>query len=453
MTPTLAALSLPVTLALAAAVGLLLGAAVNWATYWLAWNRRHVSPWSPPHADAPPRRVSDRLPLAGWWGLRREHPVHGRGFWIRPLVVELLMAVGVAALVWWEVDQLGLIHQQFEQLQGVLLPPGALKVAGAAVWPTAIAHVVLVTLMAAASLIDIDEKLIPDEITVYGTLVGLAMAAWTPFALLPQVTDRWDLAEVREPIHLQVRGEWTPRGGHVEPVGHTAPHPLSAARIQNSALGDLVVALACYAAWCVALTPRVLRGRRSLCRKLAVLLARVRREILRPPLLWLELGGAAAIVGVWIRGGPGWAGLYSALIGMLAGGALVWAVRIIGSWALRKEAMGFGDVTLMMMIGAFVGWQACVVIFFAAPVAGLLVGITQVVLRRGDEIPYGPFLCLATVGVIVFWARIWSRLQVMFEVTWLVPAALAVCIVMLGAMLVIWRNIKSAIFGDAEAMS
>ena len=446
----LAALSLPLTLTAAAVVGLLLGVVVNWATYWLAWNRRHVSPWSPPHADAPPRRASDRLPLAGWWGLRREHAVHGRGFWIRPLMVELAMAAGVAALVWWEVDQLGLIRGQFAHLAGAWPPVDAMSVAGSALWPTLIAHVLLVTLMAAATFIDIDEKLIPDEITVYGTLLGLALVAWTPFALLPQVTDQQFLEEVGAPIQLHVRGKWVHRGGHVEPVGYTAPQPLSAERIENSTPTDLAVALACYGFWCLALTPRILRVRQGLCRGLAVLVARMRREVLRPPLLWLALGGAAAITGVWLRGGPGWAGLYSALIGMLGGGALVWAVRIIGTWALGREAMGFGDVTLMMMIGAFIGWQACVVVFFAAPLAGLLVGVTQLVLRRGDEIPYGPFLCLATLGVIVSWARVWNYLRPMFEITWLVPAALTVCVVMLGAMLVLWRNIKTAIFGDGE---
>lgn len=446
----LAALPLPATLALAALVGLLLGAAVNWAAYWLAWNRRHVSPWSPPHEQAPPRRASDRIPLLGWWGLRREHPVHGRGFWVRPIAVELMMAVGVAALVWWEVDRLGLIRGQFAHLAGAWPPVAAMKVASSALWPAVIAHVVLLTLMAAASLIDIDEKLIPDEITVYGTLIGLALAAWTPFVLLPQVTDRQAPAEMGEPILLNLRGQWQHRGGDVEPSGHAAPAPLSEDRIKNKSPRDLAVALACYAVWCFALTPRIFRRRHGWRRGLAVLLARVRRELLRPPLLWLELGGAAMIVAAWLRGGPGWAGLYSALIGMLGGGALVWGVRIVGSWALQREAMGFGDVTLMMMIGAFVGWQACVFIFFAAPLAGLLVGVVQLVLRRGDEIPYGPFLCLATVAVVAAWAAIWSRFAVMFEIPWLVPAALGICLPVLGAMLVLWRNIKEAIFGPLE---
>ena len=42
----------------------------------------------------------------------------------------------------------------------------------------------------------------------------------------------------------------------------------------------------------------------------------------------------------------------------------MWAVRIIGTLTLRQEAMGFGDVTLMAMIGAFTGWQSTLLIFF-----------------------------------------------------------------------------------------
>ena len=130
---------------------------------------------------------------------------------------------------------------------------------------------------------------------------------------------------------------------------------------------------------------------------------------------------------------------------------MVWAVRIVGSAALRKEAMGFGDVTLMMMIGAFLGWQPTIFIFFMAPFAGLLIGVAQMILRRDDVIPYGPFLCLAATAATVWWAWFWNQdphgFQAIFELGWLLPMVLALGVVMLGAMLVIWRNIKEAIFG------
>ncbi|HMP06983.1 MAG TPA: hypothetical protein PJ982_11575, partial [Lacipirellulaceae bacterium] len=52
--------------------GVVAGAAVNWAVYALAWNRRAISPWSRPAAGALPRTWADRIPVWGWWGLRRE---------------------------------------------------------------------------------------------------------------------------------------------------------------------------------------------------------------------------------------------------------------------------------------------------------------------------------------------------------------------------------------------
>ena len=92
-----------------------------------------------------------------------------------------------------------------------------------------------------------------------------------------------------------------------------------------------------------------------------------------------------------------WAGLLTALVGMAASGGLVWMVRIIGPASLGREAMGFGDVTLMAMIGAFLGWQPCLIVFFLAPCrAGGRAGRPDP--PPGREIPYGPFLCLAARG-------------------------------------------------------
>ena len=87
--------------------------------------------------------------------------------------------------------------------------------------------------------------------------------------------------------------------------------------------------------------------------------------------------------------------MLTSLIGMAATGGLVWGVRLIGSFSLRREAMGFGDVTLMMMIGTFLGWQAGPILFFLSPFAAIVIGLAQLIFRRDDVIPYGPFLCLA----------------------------------------------------------
>ena len=172
-------LSIPmhVRLALVFVLGACIGGAVNWAIYRLAWNRRSISPWSPPDPSAPRRRLSDRLPIVGWLGLRREAALHGAGFWIRPMLLEILTGAGLAWLYWWEIGQGSLLPPGFR-------PPLQLDVLTLLHHQFA-AHVVLIGLMLAASMIDVDEKIIPDEITVVGTLVALLFGAALPDSLLP----------------------------------------------------------------------------------------------------------------------------------------------------------------------------------------------------------------------------------------------------------------------------
>jgi leader peptidase (prepilin peptidase)/N-methyltransferase len=97
------------------------------------------------------------------------------------------------------------------------------------------------------------------------------------------------------------------------------------------------------------------------------------------------------------------------------GAGLIWSVRVIFSAILGKEAMGFGDVTLLAMIGTYLGWQAPIYIFFVAPCIGLVFGLVQLALGFGREIPYGPFLCLATAIVMVAWRWFWSTFIEYFQ--------------------------------------
>ncbi len=109
--------------------------------------------------------------------------------------------------------------------------------------------------------------------------------------------------------------------------------------------------------------------------------------------------------------------------------------------------MGFGDVTLMAMIGTFLGWQASILVFFLAPFAALVKGIVQLLLRRGQEIPFGPFICLAALGVVTEWAEIWPAVAGAFALGWLVPGVLVCCLLVMGVLLRIWRWFRSRVLG------
>ena len=90
----------------------------------------------------------------------------------------------------------------------------------------------------------------------------------------------------------------------------------------------------------------------------------------------------------------------NALIGALVGGGLLLAV-VIGYYLLTKrEGMGLGDVKLLAMIGAFLGWKGVLFTLFSSSVLGALSGMVVMVIKKGDmklAIPFGPFLSLGAV--------------------------------------------------------
>ena len=116
----------------------------------------------------------------------------------------------------------------------------------------------------------------------------------------------------------------------------------------------------------------------------------------------------------WIETWPHLHGLAVSAAGLIIGGAVVGVIRLAGYWALRQEAMGFGDVVLIAMIGSFLGWQAAIISFFLAPMMALLVVALTFVFRRDRIIPFGPYLSLAALVTAVFWKEIWSRTEVIF---------------------------------------
>lgn len=100
-----------------------------------------------------------------------------------------------------------------------------------------------------------------------------------------------------------------------------------------------------------------------------------------------------------------WQGLGLGLVGAATGAGVLLAIRALGTWFFKKEAMGLGDVKLMAMVGALIGpWKVLLVDFILAPVLGSVVGIVVLARQRKAliPIPYGPFLALGTI-VAVFW--------------------------------------------------
>lgn len=93
--------------------------------------------------------------------------------------------------------------------------------------------------------------------------------------------------------------------------------------------------------------------------------------------------------------GPPIADIETSLVGVVAGGGGLWGFAWIFEKITGKVGMGFGDVKLLAMIGAWLGWQALPFTLFFAGLTGSIVGITWIMLSdrdRSQAIPFGPYL-------------------------------------------------------------
>lgn len=91
-------------------------------------------------------------------------------------------------------------------------------------------------------------------------------------------------------------------------------------------------------------------------------------------------------------------GLLSSAVGAAFGAAILWLIRWAWFRATGVEAMGLGDVKMLAMIGAFLGWQQVWVVLFLASLSGGVVGV--ILLRRrgrslASRLPFGTFLAVA----------------------------------------------------------
>jgi len=91
-------------------------------------------------------------------------------------------------------------------------------------------------------------------------------------------------------------------------------------------------------------------------------------------------------------------GLASSIVGAALGAALPWAIRWAWLRATGVDAMGLGDVKMLAMIGAFLGWQQVWVVLFLGTLCGSVVGIALLGLKKrslASRLPFGTFLALA----------------------------------------------------------
>ena len=120
----------------------------------------------------------------------------------------------------------------------------------------------------------------------------------------------------------------------------------------------------------------------------------------------LSLGGVVA--GLAMSFLPGTPTPVGSLIGVLVGGGVLWVIAVIGTKVFGEDAMGGGDIKLMAMIGAFVGWQGTLLTLFIGAILATIVFV-PINLRSKKLVPFGIFLAIGGAMTFVWgeWLLDW----------------------------------------------
>ena len=103
--------------------------------------------------------------------------------------------------------------------------------------------------------------------------------------------------------------------------------------------------------------------------------------------------------------------LRDSLIGIIAGGGVLYIVAAGYQLLKKTEGMGGGDIKLLAMMGGFLGWQSLLFVILFSSLIGAVVGIALIIYKKGDmkyAIPFGPFLSMAAVAYL-FWGDVFMK--------------------------------------------
>jgi leader peptidase (prepilin peptidase) / N-methyltransferase len=103
-------------------------------------------------------------------------------------------------------------------------------------------------------------------------------------------------------------------------------------------------------------------------------------------------GGLA--LGLVLSAAGGLHAVLLALLGAAVGFAILWLVGLVGKRVFKEEAMGGGDIKMMAMVGAFLGWQGVLLTIFLGALAGSAIFLPLALVGRKKLVPFGVFLAL-----------------------------------------------------------
>jgi len=372
------------------AFGCCIGSFLNVVVYRLPRDKSLVSPPSACPACSRHIRFYDNIPLVSWLLLGRKCRYCRAAISPRYFVIELLTGLLFLGLF--------LLYFHTNLLAGM-----PLFLRGG--WLIYLLHIIMLGAFIAASAIDLEYWVIPLSICWFVTAVGLIASAFGIYIIEPTGITSYVLLPTTRTNFFE-QGTITSLA-----AGATAGLAVSLSLLVTGLIKRSYVSADPQAPPSQQQEPtdeQEFNHRLEISREIVFLL----------PII---VCSAAAY---WIIGQRGWwvdfsqkpvvAGLLGSLWGYFVGCGVVWATRIFGTLVFGKEAMGLGDVHLMGAAGAVVGWVFVLAAFFIAPFFGLAWVGFQMFFKKIRQIPYGPFLSLGVLVVMILHDRIFNYLNCIF---------------------------------------
>lgn len=361
------------------ALGACIGSFLNVVIYRLPREKSLVSPPSACPACEKPIPFYDNIPLFSWLILRGRCRKCKAPISVRYFIVELATAILFGGLYLW------FFWFQFRDTQIAGESPMQRFFEGG--WLFYIAVITLTAAFLSASAIDLELWIIPIELCWFVTAVGVFASAAAPLVISQSALIEGGLF----PVALSPRWAGLVAGALIGLIVSIALLKLGLIKpsyeMQQDEEGDCDQPEHQY------------NDRKEILKEVLFLL-----PIVLGGILAFHLVRMPAVEARWneILSMPAVAGILGSFGGYLAGCAVVWATRILGTLAFGKEAMGLGDVHLMGAAGAVIGAKWVILAFFVAPFFGILWALYQAIFKKMRQIPYGPFLSLAVFAVIIF---------------------------------------------------
>jgi leader peptidase (prepilin peptidase) / N-methyltransferase len=451
-------------------VGLLLGVFVNKAIYDWAW----FVECSPSPYSSKKRVANDSVwryvPVLGWWwtgslvgqtlyptsleNARADEkqliPVYTKYSFLRPMSIELLCGLGVPGLLWYYASGTWL---------GVGWNPDLIPGGYPTVWVWVALHTTIMALLLIAALIDWDERTIPDQVTTTGIVLALFVFAAWPMARLPNVD--FDGLAVSEITTLHT---FSPQSFPMDANQQFDPLPPGMLGwiywdrvmpiLDPHGIAGLLTVLFCWVFWAILILPSLWTRRYGWRNVLRLAWASVVRPARKTnglakrtrrinPVTWVAL--AVMILGwtmaalTWNLGGLRWEAIYSLSLGMALAGFGTWVIRLLGSWTMGREALGFGDVTLMFMLGAVFGWQFALIVFPLAAVMAIGYVVFRMLTSADNSMALGPWLSAAAVVTLLLWFPTWHEFtrQSVFGMGPVLLVVIGICLLLLPVSLIL----------------